>query len=348
MSNVASSERLSVVPFFDRASCTYTYLLLDPATRQGALIDPVTEQFERDMQMIEELGVELHFVIETHAHADHITSAGMMRQRTGAKIVFGAAAGVDGVDIALEDGDTFDIGGFTVTALATPGHTSGCTSYVVDGNVFTGDALLIRGCGRTDFQQGNAAQLYDSITQKLFTLPDDTRVFPGHDYQGRTVSTIGDEKQWNPRIGGGKTQAQFVDIMSNLNLATPKRINEAVPANMECAVKYHPGEFLHEEFSMSDLHKVWLARREQALIVDVRSAEEFAQSHVPGAVNIPLGREAEAAEMLDSKTEVYLYCRTGRRAQTALTNLALHGISHVRCVADTGMPDWLAAGYPVE
>lgn len=223
-----SRPSLLLKQLFDRETCTYTYLIIDSKTQQAALIDPVKEQFNRDLQMIEELGVELIYTIETHVHADHSTSSGMIRQNTGAQIVFAHEAGIHAIDFRIKDGDELALGSYTIKAISTPGHTNGCMSYYVDGMVFTGDALFIRDCGRTDFQQGNSATLYESITQKLFNLPAETRVYPCHDYNGRTESTIGEEMQWNPRVGQGNSKETFIAIMDNLNLAVPKKINEAI------------------------------------------------------------------------------------------------------------------------
>jgi glyoxylase-like metal-dependent hydrolase (beta-lactamase superfamily II) len=167
-------------------------------------------------------------------HADHITSAHDLRERTGAKIVYGERANVPCADGLLKDNESLEFGKFEVKALSTPGHTSGCTSYLVENMVFTGDTLFIRGTGRTDFQQGSSETLYKSIHQKLFTLPDSTLVYPGHDYKGMWASTIGEEKRFNPRLGNNKSLAEFVEIMNNLDLANPKRIDVAVPANMKC------------------------------------------------------------------------------------------------------------------
>ena len=332
----------------DRDTWTYTYLLVDPDSRQGVLIDPVREQVERDLSLIKELGVELLYVLETHVHADHVTSAGMIRQQTGARIVYSAAAEVKSIDVAVQDGERLEFGQFSIGVLATPGHTSGCVSYLVDGMVFTGDALLIHGCGRTDFQQGNAGTLYDSITRKLFVLPDDTLVYPAHDYNGRTASTIGEEKRWNPRLGNHKSKEAFVEIMQNLNLDLPKKINEAVPANLETGISFDPKRYLHEEFSMTALHDVWQRHTEEELIVDTRTPEEYTQGHVPGAVNIPFGDEEKHVTELGQYKKVYLYCRSGRRAQTAFTNLSIMGLDNLVCVGHSGMPDWVRGGYPVE
>ncbi|MBI3773169.1 MAG: MBL fold metallo-hydrolase [Gammaproteobacteria bacterium] len=332
----------------DRDTCTYTYLLIDPETRQGALIDPVKEWVDRDLELIVELGVELLYVLETHVHADHVTSAGIIRQKTGAKIVYSAAADVKAIDVPIHDGDTLMISDHVIKALATPGHTDGCVSYLIDGAVFTGDALLIRGCGRTDFQQGNPSSLYTSITSKLFSLPEDTIVYPAHDYNGRMSSTIGEEKKWNPRIGQGKSHEAFVALMNNLNLELPKRINEAVPANLGVGIHFDPRRYVHEEFSMADLHKVWQARPANTLIVDSRTPEEYEIGHVPGSRNIPFGTEVQHIDELRKFEKVYLYCRSGRRAQTAFTNLTIVGLNNLVCVGHSGMPHWVLAGYPVE
>jgi glyoxylase-like metal-dependent hydrolase (beta-lactamase superfamily II) len=184
---------------FEHDSSTYTYVIADPITKEAAIIDPVHETVERDLKLIDELGLKLKYVLDTHVHADHITGASEIRKRTGARSALGAGAGVDCADIPLNDGQELQLGSLTIKALATPGHTDSCMSYVCDGRVFTGDALLIRGTGRTDFQKGSSDRLYDSIYQRLFTLPDDTQVYPGHDYRGQTASTIGLEKKHNPR-----------------------------------------------------------------------------------------------------------------------------------------------------
>ncbi|MDJ0776325.1 MAG: MBL fold metallo-hydrolase [Gammaproteobacteria bacterium] len=343
-----TTPRLTVKQLFDRESCTYTYLLIDPQTGEGAIIDPVLELFERDLQIINELGVELLYAIETHAHADHITSSGKLREQVGARLVYGRDSGIEAIDIPLADGETITLGHYQVRALFTPGHTNGCTCYFVDGMLFSGDTLLIRGCGRTDFQNGDAGQLYDSITHKLFVLSDDTIVYPAHDYNGRTSSTIGEEKRWNPRLGGGRPRQEFVDLMNNLNLDMPKRINEAVPANMSVGINFDANRYLLRDFSMDDLHGVWQDLPKSTLVMDNRTPDEFARGHVPGARNIPMGTENGHVDELRQFERVYLYCRSGRRAQTTMTNLSFQGLNHVVCVSHSGMPDWEKAGYPVE
>ena len=221
---------------FDPDTSTYTYLLADSATREAVLIDTVREQAQRDAQVIQELGLTLRFTLETHVHADHITAASLLRLQLGSQSVVGAAAGVSCADRALRDGEELRVGGFVLRALATPGHTNGCTSYYCPsaGMAFTGDALLIRGCGRTDFQQGDARKLFHSVRERLFALPDETLLYPGHDYRGRTVTTVAEEKRWNPRLGLAKSEEEFVAIMAALKLDYPKRMDESVPANLLC------------------------------------------------------------------------------------------------------------------
>lgn len=227
-------NRLRVHQMFEPQTSTYTYLLVDPSTNEAALIDSVLETAERDLKFIEETGAKLKYALETHVHADHITGADKVRAKTGAKIGIAAIAGAEGADLKLEEGQKIRLGSFEISVIATPGHTDGCLSFLADGNVFTGDALMIRTAGRTDFQQGSPQKLYRSITQKLFKLPPETIVYPGHDYRGFTSSTIGDEIKFNARAGGGKTEGDFVAIMNGLNLSPPKRLHEAVPANLKC------------------------------------------------------------------------------------------------------------------
>jgi len=217
---------------FDAETFTYTYLVADEETRQAALIDPVLEQIDRDLGLIGELGLTLSYVLETHVHADHVTAAGVLRDRTGAKTVAGAR-GAPCADVLVRHGDGIDLGGLTIRVLETPGHTDDSVSFHVPGVVFTGDALFIRGTGRTDFQNGDAGMLYDSITRVLFVLPDATVVYPGHDYKGRTMSTVAEEKAHNPRVAG-KTREEFVAIMGSLGLPPPKKLAVAVAANRAC------------------------------------------------------------------------------------------------------------------
>ena len=222
---------------FDAETSTYTYLVWDAKTREAALIDSVDTQIDRDLQLISELGLDLKYTLETHIHADHITASGKIRDKLGSKAVVHRNSGSDCADTLVVDGDSIVLGNQQIHILETPGHTDTCISYSIDGVVFTGDALLIRGCGRTDFQAGDAGTLYDSIHHKLFSLPDDTIVYPGHDYRGFCVSTIGEEKACNPRLGNNRPKQEFVDLMNSLELDPPKKIAEAVPGNLECGLK---------------------------------------------------------------------------------------------------------------
>jgi sulfur dioxygenase len=223
---------------FDAETGTYTYLIADESTKEAVLVDPVLEQVERDRKLLEELGLTLRYCLETHIHADHITGTDKLRELTGCLGVVPELAQAACANQRLKDNETLQIGQVTIKAIATPGHTTCHMAYLVNGDrVLTGDALFIRGCGRTDFQSGNPGHLYDSITQRLFTLPDETLVYPGHDYRGQTVSTIGEEKRWNPRLAK-RSREEFIELMNNLNLPNPKKIMEAVPANEQCGKQF--------------------------------------------------------------------------------------------------------------
>ena len=228
------------IQLFDPASSTYTYVLVDEATRDALIIDPVDEQLARDLALLREQGLRLVWSIETHAHADHITSAGLLAEHAGARTAAPEGCGIGTAAVQLKDGEVLRFGGEELKALHTPGHTAGSMSYLWRGHVFTGDALLINGCGRTDFQSGSAAALYRSITEVLFALPDDTVVWPGHDYHGQSHSTIGAEKRGNARVAG-KTLAEFKAIMDELHLPKPKRLDEAVPANLSSGLRHDAG-----------------------------------------------------------------------------------------------------------
>lgn len=220
---------------FDTESSTYTYLLADEQTREALLIDPVREQVDRDLKLITELGLKLVLVLDTHTHADHVTGAGELRARTGAR-TGGSRNAAPCADLHVGHGERVNVGAIEVTVLETPGHTDDSVSYVVSDRVFTGDALLIRGAGRTDFQNGDAAALYRSLTEVLFALPDSTLVYPAHDYRGLTVTTIGEEKRFNARVAN-RTREEFIAVMGSLNLPAPKKIAIAVPANRACGVE---------------------------------------------------------------------------------------------------------------
>jgi glyoxylase-like metal-dependent hydrolase (beta-lactamase superfamily II) len=206
---------------FDQETWTYTYLVGDASTREAALIDPVFEQVDRDLRIM----------LETHVHADHVTGAGRLRELTGARVA-ASPSGAPCVDLHVKDGEVLTLGG-RIQTLATPGHTDDSVSFRVGTKLFTGDTLLIRGTGRTDFQNGDAGQLYESITGKLFALPDETEVYPGHDYAGLTMTTLGEEKRHNPPLAG-RSREEFIEFMNNRELAPPRKLDVAVPANRAC------------------------------------------------------------------------------------------------------------------
>lgn len=221
---------------FEPLSSTYTYLLGCEETRQAVLIDPVIVSVDRDLQEIDRLALKLAYSIDTHVHADHITAARELKNKAGSMIAMPACNNLTCTDLGIEEGKPFKVGSILLQPLYTPGHTDDHFSYQLNDKVFTGDALLIEGCGRTDFQNGNIEDLYKSITEKLFSLPDETLVYPAHDYNDRRVSSIAQEKKRNPRIGQGHTLKQFREIMENLNLAYPKFIDYAVKSNQQCGI----------------------------------------------------------------------------------------------------------------
>lgn len=289
MSSVHQPLRL-----FDEASGTCTYLLIDEATREALIIDPVDSQIERDLAVLRERDVRLAWSVETHAHADHVTAAGQLAEHAGAHTAAPAGCGIGTVSRLLQDGEALNFGGETLIAIHTPGHTAGSMCYRWRQHLFTGDTLLIGGCGRTDFQSGSAEALYDSITQRLFTLPDETIVWPGHDYRQQMSSTIGAERQGNPRLAG-QTRAQFVELMAQLKLARPARMDEAVPANLRSGLR-HDADAMDVDGIRSaqgyagdlrpELACNWWQRGE-AVLVDVRTdAEREWVGFVPGAAAV--------------------------------------------------------------
>ena len=230
--------QVNPIQLFDAESSTYTYILSDPSGRDAVIIDPVDRHWQRDLAHIERLGLRLTHVLETHAHADHVTSAGKLRALTGAKACVPSGCGIPPAEVQLQDGDVLRFGAREhIAVIHTPGHTAGSMCYLWRGNLFSGDTLLVDGCGRTDFQGGSASALYDSVTGKLFALDDATRVWPGHDYKGQSVSSIGWEKRHNARLAG-RSRADFVALMAALDLPRPKMIDVAVPANRKLGLAH--------------------------------------------------------------------------------------------------------------
>jgi len=340
---------------FDHETWTYTYLLADEETGEAVLIDPVIDQLERDIKLLDDLGLKLVYTLDTHAHADHITGSGLLRKRLGSKAVVGANAGTEGADELVNDGSKLRFGGLALEVRATPGHTEGCVTYVTSDHkhAFTGDALFIRGTGRTDFQQGSAERLFRSIHDKIFTLPDDTIIWPGHDYRGLTFSTVGEEKRLNPRVGDGKTEAQFAEIMDNLNLPAPKKIDVAVPANLHCGIvpdSSMSGDPLPErgwaaiERTSEGVPEVtisWVGQNTGAIrMVDVREIDEAeSDGTIQGVEVIPMGTVDEASKSWDKEEPVITICRSGRRSGRVALELEKLGFKRIASMRG-GMVAW--------
>lgn len=365
---------------FDTTSSTYTYLLADGG--EAVLIDPVFEQARRDAALLHELGLKLLCTLDTHVHADHITAAWLLQQRLGSQIAVSAAAGAEGANRLLQHGERVVFGSRHLEVRATPGHTNGCVSYVLDDDsvAFTGDALLIRGCGRTDFQQGSAARLHQSVHGQLFTLPAACLIYPGHDYRGVTVSSVAEERRYNPRLGGDASLGDFSGYMQHLGLPHPKLINQAVPANLRCGQPADgappPAEptWATLNFSFAGLWEiepdalaevmpqVMLQVTTPAIpqvmtqetdagvqIVDVREPAEWqdALGHIAGALLMPMAELATRHAELASDRPLVAVCRSGTRSAQACLLLQRAGFSSVANLAG-GMLRWRAQGHPVQ
>ena len=345
---------------FDPPSSTYTYLLADESSRQAILVDPVFEQARRDAALIEELGLKLAWTLETHVHADHVTGAWLLRERLGSRIALSRAAGAEGADRLLAHGDRVEFGKRYVEVRATPGHTGGCVVYVVDDHqaALTGDTLLIRGCGRTDFQEGSAEALYRSVHEQIFTLPDSCLLYPGHDYRGLTVTSVAEEKLFNPRLGGQILREDFVGYMNHLGLAHPKQMEVAVPANLRCGRPEQPASIAAQDWApltytfagILEVQPQWLEEHLRSVqVVDVRETGEFngALGHVPGALLMPLGTLTERCSELDKTIPIVTVCRSGARSAQATVLLGKAGFSQVANLSG-GMLRWRAQRLPVE
>ncbi len=345
----------------DARSGTYTYLLADADTRAAVIIDPVFEQVRRDTALLRELGLELVYTLDTHVHADHVTGAWMLKQLTGSKIALAASAGADGVDVPLGNGERITFGAHSLEVRATPGHTDSCLTFVLDDNsmAFTGDALLIRGAGRTDFQQGNAHTLYRSIKEQIFSLPDDCLLYPAHDYRGMTCTSVAEEREFNPRIGANRSERDFVGYMDNLGLPHPKLISIAVPANMKCGHTDVADEDLHApawaplRYAYAGINEVdptWVAEHlDELQILDVRGADEYngMLGHIRGSVLLPLDRLGERLDTLDKEAATIAVCRSGGRSAQAVSMLTKSGFDKVANLAG-GMIAWNHDQLPVE
>ncbi len=355
---------------FDAPSSTYTYLLADPASGEALLIDPVFEQARRDAALLRELGLRLVVTVDTHVHADHVTAAWLHRERLGSRIALAAAAGAEGVDLPLAHGDRVAFGGRHLAVRATPGHTDGCLSLVLDDGsaAFTGDALLIRGCGRTDFQQGSARTLYRSVHEQLLSLADGCLLYPAHDYRGCSVSSVAEERRWNPRFGGlpgqAADEADFVGTMGGLGLPHPKQMARAVPANLRCgrpegqaggeAVVPPPEPaWAPLVWTFAGLWEIEPAALEERLpqvqLIDVREPAEFEGplGRIAGARSLPMATLFERLDEVDRGRPVVLVCRSGTRSAQAALRLGREGFGAVANLAG-GMLRWHGEGFEVE
>jgi glyoxylase-like metal-dependent hydrolase (beta-lactamase superfamily II)/rhodanese-related sulfurtransferase len=331
---------------FDSDTSTYTYLLADNDTRQAVLIDPVMEQVDRDLRLLRELNLTLIYCLDTHVHADHVTAAGTLRERTGCLTGVSSAAGVACADRPMQGGDSIEFGRHRIEVVATPGHTSGCLTYVVNHNdqtyAFTGDAIFVRGCGRTDFQQGDARTLYRSVHEGIFALSDDTLVYPGHDYNGHRHTTVGEEKAHNPRLNTTISEDEFVAIMENLKLGMPKKIDVAVPANLGCGVSSEADQ--NQEQWVPEVAPSQVGELSAWRLIDVREPHEWVGELgcIEVAEKIPKDQIVEAAADWDKSDRLLIVCRSGKRSWNSASALLALGFTDVSNLTG-GMIAWNAA-----
>lgn len=346
---------------FDTVSSTYTYLLADAG--QALLIDPVFDNARRDAALLRELGLQLVATLDTHVHADHVTSAWLLKQQCGSTIALSAAAGVQHADRLLQHGDRISFGSCWLQVRATPGHTSGCLSFVLDDEsmAFTGDALLIRGCGRTDFQGGSPDQLFHSVREQILSLPAHCLLYPAHDYKGLTVTSVTEELRFNPRLGGQVNAADFIGYMNHLGLPHPKLMDIAVPANLNCGRPDNAAGLPTEPtwapltYTFGGLWEIQPAALEERLrqvqLVDVRSEAEFNDplglGRIPGALLMPLPDLLQQATALDKARPVVTVCRSGARSAQAVVLLQKAGFEQVANLAG-GMLRWRTEAAPVQ
>ncbi len=358
LSAVAGGGSLLFRQLFDADTGTFTYLLADVPSRKGLIIDSVFEQHGRDLSLIRELGIDLVASIDTHAHADHVTGSWLLHEATGCAIGLAAAARAENVSRPLTHGDQVAFGGRFVEVRATPGHTDGCLTYVLDDHsmAFTGDALLVRGCGRCDFQQGNAHTLWASITGQILTLPDACLLYPGHDYTGRTVTSVAEEKAFNARLGGNATERDFVGHMEAMRLPHPHKIAEALPGNMrsgkprEAPATPAWAPLARSYAGLPELMPPWVAAHQRVLtVLDVRSAEEFngPDGRVAGSLLIPLPQLESRSSEIPTGRPLVVVCHSGSRSALATQQLLKAGHSQVANLRG-GLSRWAAEGYPLD
>lgn len=337
---------------FDSVSGTYTYLI---ASRQGGealIIDPVLEKVDRYLQLVRELDLKLVKAVDTHLHADHITGLGALRDQTHCITVMGEQTLADVVSMRVSEGDRVSIEGLSLDVLYTPGHTDDSYSFLMGGRVFTGDTLLIRGTGRTDFQNGDPRMQYDSIFNKLLKLPNETLVYPAHDYKGDTVSTIGEEKMFNPRLRV-KSVDEYVDLMNNLHLPNPKMMDVAVPANVH--VGLHQDEIARKGWAVSAANAVTLRGQPGIAIVDLRErGEREKHGVIPGSLHAPypdLAENISAGGMLHELAmatgkRIMFYCAFGERSAMAVQAAQDAGLT-TACHIEGGIDAWKKANGPI-
>ncbi|APO79042.1 metallo-beta-lactamase family hydrolase protein (plasmid) [Rhizobium etli 8C-3] len=337
---------------FDSVSGTYTYLIASRKGGEALIIDPVLEKVDRYLKLVEELDLKLVKAVDTHLHADHITGLGALRDRTHCVTVMGEQTLADVVSMRVAEGDRVAIEGLSLDVLYTPGHTDDSYSFLMNGRVFTGDTLLIRGTGRTDFQNGNPLQQYDSIFNKLLKLPDETLVYPAHDYKGDTVSTIGEEKRFNPRLKV-RSADEYADLMNNLKLPNPKMMDVAVPANIHIGL--HQDEIARKGWAVSAAEALALSGRPDITIVDLREkGEREKHGTIPGSLHAPypdLLENISTGGMLHELAEatgkrIVFYCAFGERSAMAVQAAQDAGLASA-CHIEGGIDAWKKANGPV-
>ena len=336
---------------FDATSGTYSYLLASRHGGEALIIDPVLEKVDRYLQLMEQLNLRLVKAVDTHLHADHITGLGALRDRTDCITVMGEQSGVDVVSMRLTDGDRLTVEGLSLDVIYTPGHTDDSYSFYMRDRVFSGDTLLIRGTGRTDFQNGDARAQYDSIFNRLLRLPDETLLFPAHDYKGDTVSTIGEERAFNPRLQV-RSAEEYAEVMNNLNLPSPKMMDVAVPANLCVGLK---DDIVEGDCTILPSHaRDWLGRSDIAF-VDLREREERARTgYIPGSLHAPYPTVADTIRPGGTLRElsqaagrrVLFYCAYGERSAMAVKAARAAGLTSA-CHIKGGMKAWQDIDGPV-
>ena len=336
---------------FDSTSSTYSYLIASRRGAEALIIDPVLEKVDRYIKLLNELDLRLVKAVDTHMHADHITGLAELRDRTHCITAMGEQTRADVVSMRLADGDKLDVEGVSLDVIYTPGHTDDSYSFAMEDRVFTGDTLLIRGTGRTDFQNGDARQQYDSIFNRLLRLRDDTLVYPAHDYKGDTVSTIGEERRSNPRLQVPSVDA-YIELMNNLNLPNPKMMDVAVPANMHIGLQQ--AEVAQKGWSVSADAALGLIGRKDVALVDLRErSERERHGTIPGALHLPYTAIEDNVlpggilHQLGSMQKLAFFCAFGERSAMAVEAAQQAGISSA-CHIEGGMAAWKKAGGPVD